>query len=176
MVSRSLGVICYNDAFLERVTKLLQGLVSWTRSLPFCFWSILNSMNYGHITKKMQNTWLSKTLIYEYLRSSFELCWMWIFPCIKLFWHSCSMWKKLGWLNFSVRSYLPLIRKDCFTHMHSLAVYVKEGLPFALDLSFENRRFLIMVPTGFTSFIVFLLFPLSITCFILMYSFWCCFI
>ena len=32
--------------------------------------------------------------------------------------------------NFSVRGYLP--------HMHGLAVYVKEGLPFARDLSLEN--------------------------------------
>ena len=40
--------------------------------------------------------------------------------------------------NFSVRSYLPLIQKDSSTHMHSLAVYVKEGLPFAPDLSLEN--------------------------------------
>ena len=40
--------------------------------------------------------------------------------------------------NFSVRGYLPLIRKDSSTHMHGLAVYVKEGLPFALDLSLEN--------------------------------------
>ena len=40
--------------------------------------------------------------------------------------------------NFSVRGYLPLIRKDFITHMHSLAVYVKEGLPFAPDLSLEN--------------------------------------
>ena len=40
--------------------------------------------------------------------------------------------------NFSVRSYLPLIRKDSITHMHGLAVYVKEGLPFARDLSLEN--------------------------------------
>ena len=37
--------------------------------------------------------------------------------------------------NFSVRGYLPLIRKDSVTHMHGLAVYVKEGLPFAQDLS-----------------------------------------
>ena len=28
--------------------------------------------------------------------------------------------------NFSVRGYLPLIRKDSGTHMHGLAVYVKE--------------------------------------------------
>ena len=37
--------------------------------------------------------------------------------------------------NFSVRVYLPLIRKDSSTRMYSLAVYVKEGLPFARDLS-----------------------------------------
>ena len=40
--------------------------------------------------------------------------------------------------NFSVTSYLPLIRKDSVTHMHGLAVYVKEVLPFARDLSIEN--------------------------------------
>ena len=40
--------------------------------------------------------------------------------------------------NFSVRGYLPLIRKDSSTHMHGLTVYVKEGLPFAWDLSLEN--------------------------------------
>ena len=40
--------------------------------------------------------------------------------------------------NFSVRAYLPLIRKDSITHMNGLAVYVKEGLPFAPDLSPEN--------------------------------------
>ena len=40
--------------------------------------------------------------------------------------------------NFSVRGYLPLIRKYSITHMHGLAVYVKEGLPFAWDLSLEN--------------------------------------
>ena len=39
--------------------------------------------------------------------------------------------------NFFVRGYLPLIRKDSSTHMHGLTVYVKEGLPFAQDLSLE---------------------------------------
>ena len=42
--------------------------------------------------------------------------------------------------NLSVRGYLPLIRKDCSTHMHGLVVYVKEGLPFARDLSLENSE------------------------------------
>ena len=36
--------------------------------------------------------------------------------------------------NFSVRGYLPLIRKVSITHMHGLVVYVKEGLSFARDL------------------------------------------
>ena len=33
---------------------------------------------------------------------------------------------------------LPLIRKDSINHMHGLAVYAKEGLPFAQNLSLEN--------------------------------------
>ena len=40
--------------------------------------------------------------------------------------------------NFYVRSYLPLSRKDSSTHMHGLAIYVKEGLPFARELALEN--------------------------------------
>ena len=46
------------DEFSTRITKLLQALVShdWYRhgSLLFCFQPIFNSMNYGHIIKKMQ--------------------------------------------------------------------------------------------------------------------------
>ena len=40
--------------------------------------------------------------------------------------------------NFFLRGYLPLIRKDFSAHMHGLAVYVKEGLPFTWDLCLEN--------------------------------------
>ena len=40
--------------------------------------------------------------------------------------------------NFPLTGYLPLIRKDSTTHMHGLAFYVKEGLPFARDVSLEN--------------------------------------
>ena len=72
--------------------------------------------------------------------------------------------------NFSVGGYLPLIRKDSSTHMHGLPVYVKEGLPFARELSLENCRFLLMFSTCFTSFSVLLLFPLSVT-FIIMHGF-----
>ena len=44
----------------------------------------------------------------------------------------------IGSGKFSVRVYLPLIQKDSNTHMHGLSVYIKEGLPFARDLSLEN--------------------------------------
>ena len=37
-----------------------------------------------------------------------------------------------------MRDYLPLIQKDSVTHMHALAVYVKEDLPLARDVSLEN--------------------------------------
>ena len=40
--------------------------------------------------------------------------------------------------NFSLRGYLPLIQKDSTKHIHSLTVYVNQGLPLARDLSQEN--------------------------------------
>ena len=40
--------------------------------------------------------------------------------------------------SFSVRDHLPLIRKDCTTHMHGLAVYVKEGLPLSVENSGDS--------------------------------------
>ena len=64
--------------------------------------------------------------------------------------------------NFFVRDHLLLIQKDSSTHMHGLTVYLKEGLPFAWNLSLENCRFLFMFLTGLTS-LTLLLFPLLIT-------------
>ena len=106
--------------------------------------------------------------------------WMWIFPWIKLSWHICSMWDKLGWLidsdNFSVRGYLTLVRKDSITHMHGLAVYLKERLSFAQDLSLENSAdsYLCFWPALLHSAL--LLFPLLITFFVFMHGFWFFFI
>ena len=62
--------------------------------------------------------------------------------------------------NFSVRCYLPLIRKDSNTYMHGLTVYVKEGLPFARGLSLENFADYYLFSTGFTSLSAFVLFPI----------------
>ena len=74
--------------------------------------------------------------------------------------------------NYLARGYLYLIRKDSSTHMHGLAVYVKERLTFCLELiSRKLCRFLLMFLTGFTSLNVLLLFPLSITFFVFVHSF-----
>ena len=40
--------------------------------------------------------------------------------------------------NLSVRGYPSLIRKDSITHIHGLAVNVKEGIHFAQDLSLKT--------------------------------------
>ena len=37
-----------------------------------------------------------------------------------------------------MRDYLPLTQNGSSTHIHGLALYVKEGLSFARDLSLEN--------------------------------------
>ena len=72
----------------------------------------------------------------------FKFCWLWIFPWIKSSWHFGSMWDKPGWLiwfwQFLYEGYFSLILKDCTTHMQGLLVYVKEGIPFARDVSLES--------------------------------------
>ena len=67
-----------------------------------------------------------------------------IFPWLKLSWHSCSLWDKIGWFNWfwqflceGLSSFNP---KDSITHMHGLGVYVKVGLPFARDLFVESSQ------------------------------------
>ena len=60
--------------------------------------------------------------------------------------------------NFTVRVYLLLIQKDSFTRMHGLPVYVKEGLPFAQDISLENSGDSYLYSTGFTPLSVLLFF------------------
>ena len=42
--------------------------------------------------------------------------------------------------NFSIRGYPPSIQKDSVTNIHFLAIYVKEGLHFAWNLSLENSK------------------------------------
>ena len=63
--------------------------------------------------------------------------------------------------NFSVRGYFPLIQTDSVTHMHDLAVYVKEGFPCARDLFLEKSA---------DSYLCFRLASLhSVSCFFFLY-------
>ena len=80
--------------------------------------------------------------------------------------------------SFSLTVYLSLIRRDSDTHMHGLAVYVKEGLSFKWDLSLENYlcRVVLMFLTGFTSLSIWPLFPSMIKLFVFMHVFWFYFI
>ena len=174
------------DEFLVRVTRIISSIVvSWTHSLSFCCRPIFNSMNYGHINKRVKpDNFESHTSLKLGLTNIWGLCLDFV-EC-ESFLESNSpdilalcetnLDDSIDSGNFSVRGYLPLIRKDSSTHMHGLAVYVKEGLPFAQDLSLQNCRFLLMFSTGFTSLSVLLTFPLSVTFIVFMNGFWCYFI
>ena len=79
--------------------------------------------------------------------------------------------------NFSMRGYLPFIWKDSMTHMHGLAVYVKEELTFAWDLSLDNSvDSYLCFRLALLHSVVLLLFPLSITFSVVMHGFWFSFI
>ena len=74
--------------------------------------------------------------------------------------------------NFSVRGYLPLIRKDSSTH-NAWSCNLYEGRS-SFGIGLISRKlcgFLLMFLTCFTSLSVFLLFPLSITFFLIMHDF-----
>ena len=136
------------DDFSVRVTKITVTIgVSWTHSLPFYFFNLfkLNEL-WPYYQKHVNQIILNRTTLWSLALRIFEA-----FVRILLI-ASLSLYQTLLTFllcdtnldesidsgNFSVRGYLPLIRKDSRTHMHGLVVYVKEGLPFAWDLSLEN--------------------------------------
>ena len=114
--------------------------------------------------------------------SLLEFRWIWIFLWIKLSWHSCSMWEKLGWLNWLWQflcKWLSSINPKRFYHSYaySYSLYERERPSFCTGLiSRKLCRFLLTFSTGFTSLSVLLLFPLSITFFSFVHGFWFYFI
>ena len=79
--------------------------------------------------------------------------------------------------NFSVRGYLPLLWKDFSTHMHDLAVYMKEGLSFAQDLSLENSaNSNLCFQLALLHAVSYFFFLYRSTFFTFMHGFWSCFI
>ena len=80
------------------VTKIPSRIgVLWTH-IHFWFWPLFNSMKKRYCHWNINQIILNHTTLQNF-RSSFKSYWLWIFPWIKLSWHSCSMWGKLGWLN-----------------------------------------------------------------------------
>ena len=71
--------------------------------------------------------------------------------------------------NFSVKGYLPLIRKDSTTHARSCSLCEGRTSFCSRLISRKLCRFLLMFSAGFTSLL--LLFPLLITFFVFMHSF-----
>ena len=121
--------------------------VSWTHNLPFCFWPILTQWIMAILSKGCKSDNFES---HNSLKSSFTNIWDLCsdFVECEYFLESNSLdilalcetnlYDLTDSDNFSVRGCLPLIGKDFITHMHGLAVYVKEGLPLAQDLSIEN--------------------------------------
>ena len=77
----------------------------------------------------------------------------------------------LGLSIFFLEGYLPLIQKDSSTHMHGLAVYIKERLSVACNLSLENSADSYLCFPLALLHSVLLLFPLSVNCFVFVYIF-----
>ena len=74
--------------------------------------------------------------------------------------------------NFPVRGYLLLIQKNSSTHMHGLAVYVKEGVFFAQDVSLGNSAdSYLCFGLALLHSVSLLLFPLSINFFVFVQCF-----
>ena len=106
------------------------------------------------------------------------LCWLWIFPCIKFSWYSCSMWEKPGWFcQFHCEGLFSFNLKGFYHHMlYNLAGSLKKGLPFARDLSLENSadsylcfRLALLHSVSYFSFLYWL--PSSFLCTVFDFSF-----
>ena len=78
--------------------------------------------------------------------------------------------------NNSVRGYFPLVREYCYSYPVSCSLWEGKASFCLGRISRKPCGFLFIFSTGFNSFSSFnvlLIFPLSITFFIFMHSFWC---
>ena len=161
-----------------RVTKITSRIdVSWIHSLLFCFWPTFNSMSYNHNYQKDGNQVTFEphnSLQVSFTQTSFEFCWTWIFPWIKLSSHSRSTWDKLGWFNLFWQFLcegLSSFNPKGFYYSYAWACSLcEERTPFCTGLiSRKLYGLLLMFSTAFTSLGVLVLFTLSITFFIFMH-------
>ena len=145
---RSLCVICYDRWVFSVGCKNYFKDWCFMNSQPtFPFLTYFNSMIYGHIIKRCKPDNFESHIS---LRLSFLNIWGLCsnFVDSESFLKSSShdilalcetnLDNSIDSGNLSVSSYLLLIWKNSTTHMHGLAIYVKEGLPFAQDLTLEK--------------------------------------
>ena len=145
-ICSSLGVICYTRWVLSEGHKnYFNDYCLINSQHTFLIFTSFNSMKWPHCQLKPVNfesnnsVKLSSINIWS-LCSNFVECQPFLetntLEILALCETTTDDWIDSG--NFSVRGYLHLIQKDYDIHMHHLIVYLKEGLPFARDLSLEN--------------------------------------
>ena len=127
------------DEFSVRVTKLLQGLASHELMAYLSVFNLYLTQWIMAILSKGCNPDNLEPL--NSLKHSFTNIEVFvpIFLNVNLFLNQTLLkfflcgrqtWMTQLILAISLSGYLPLIQKDSITHMHGLAVYVKEGLLF----------------------------------------------
>ena len=130
------------DELSVSVTKITSKIgVSWTHSLPFCFYLILTQWIMVILSKgcKPDNFESYNALKLSFmnilgLHSNFDGCKSFLesnsADILALF--ETNQDDSIDSSNLSVRGYLPLIWNDSTTHMHGLSVYVKWRKDFLL--------------------------------------------
>ena len=134
-------------SFLRGTQKWNQRLVSHPLTAYLLILTYLNLANYAILSKacKPDNFESNNCIKLSFpniwdIHSNFAACASFLESNSSDILAQCviNLDEPIGSGNFSVRGYFPFIRKDSSTHMHGLAVYAKEGLPFARDLYLEN--------------------------------------
>ena len=153
---RSLGVICYNRWVLNES----QGLVSHELTAYLSIFNLfkLNNELWPYYQKHVNQIILKCTTLWSLALQTFET----FVPILLIVTLSLNqtlptflLCERQTWMTQLILAIylwdLPLIRKDCSTHMHGLRVYVKKGTSLCTGLTSRKIcRFLLMFSTGFT--------------------------
>ena len=132
-----------------------------------------------HVNQIILNCKFSKTYLCEYSRPLFKFCESFLesnSPDILALCET-TLDGSIDYGNFSVRGYLPLIRKDSSTPYAGSHCLCKGRTSLCVGLiSRKLCSFWFIFSHGFTSLSFLLLFPLSITFFVFLHGFWFCFV
>ena len=138
------------DEFSVRVTQIVSKIsVSWTHNLPFGFLRYFWLSGMAVLSKEHKSAIFESPNFLKLSFSNIQGCSNFV-EC-ESFLESNSavilglfeenLEDSIDSRNFAVSGYLQLIWKYFGTHMYGLAVYAKEGLRFAWNLSLENSEY-----------------------------------